>query len=64
MMVENFHVVGIDALPLHLQERISLHWPAPDMIQEELEPEERAEIAPRKWHVRKLPLMRADFADF
>lgn len=55
--------LGLDALPPDLQGRIILYWPDGDG-QEELEPEERAEIAPRKDHARKLPIMRADFADF
>ena len=55
---------GLNALPPQLLDRISLHWPKPDMVQEELEPEERAEIAPRKWRPYKARPMRKDFADF
>ena len=55
---------GVDTLPPQFQERISLRWPEPDMVQEELDLDERAEIAPRKGRARKLPVMRADFANF
>lgn len=65
MIVEHdLEKVGLDALPPQFEERISLRWPTPDMVQEELDPDERAEIAPRKGRVGKLPPIRPDFANF
>jgi hypothetical protein len=64
MLEDELQQAGVDALRPHLRERLTLHWPEPDMIQEELEPEERAEIAPRKWRPYKVKPMRADFANF
>ena len=64
ILEDDLQRAGVDALPPPLRDRISLHWPKPDMIQEELEPEERAQIAPRKWRPYKVRPMRADFADF
>ena len=63
ILEDDLQQAGVNALPPPLRDRISLHWPKPDMIQEELEPEERAEIAPRKWRPYKARPMRADLAD-
>lgn len=64
ILEDDLQQAGVNALPPPLRDRISLHWPKPDMIQEELEPEERAEIAPRKCRPSKVLPMRADFAEF